>query len=197
MTSDQNPALVELLPDIRSVARSVAGRWSNTVGGDDLVQDISVILLRDRYAERLLGMDLPARKYVLGKIAGRVAAQEATDYEHFSGNFTYSTNEVRDLLSRGGLDAPGHELVDGEYVDTNAGDPIAVSACEISVDGIDLRTAFGRLSERKQGLLADRYVLGVTSADASVRKELSRAVDALTHEMNQAGRKARQEYEAR
>lgn len=197
MTSNQNPALVELLPEIRSASRSVAGRWSNTVSGEDLVQEISVILLRDRYAQRLLGMDLAARRYVLGKIAGRLAAQEATDYEHFSGNFTYSTDEVRTLLAKDALASPGHEVLGGEFVDTNAGDPIAVSACEISVDGIDLRTAFGRLSERQQGLLTDRYVLGVTSPDASVRKELSRAVDALTQEMNQAGRKARQGYEAR
>lgn len=197
MENGQNSAVEQVMSDIQSVSKSVAAKWSSTIDADDVAQEIAIILLRDQYAKRLLEMDRPARKYVLAKIAGRIAAQEATDYEHFSGNFTYSTDEVRSLLARGGLDSPGHELLNGEYVDTNAGDPISVSACEISVDGIDLRAAFAKLTERQQGLLVARYVYDTTSPDASVRKELSRAVDALTQEMNRAGRKARQEYEER
>lgn len=197
MENVQNTALAELLPEIEAVSRAVSAKWSYTVDSEDLTQEAVVILLRDRYAVRLLEMEYPARKYVLTKIAGRIAAQAATDYEYYSGNFTYSTDEVRSLLTRGALDAPGHEVLDGDYDDTNGGDPVAVAAVEISTEGLDVRTCFARLPERQQGLLIDRYVHGVTSPDATVRKALSRAVEVLTYEMNNAHRRAQQEYEAR
>lgn len=198
MENTQNAALLEILPDIERAARHVASEWSGVVDREDLEQEISLRLIQDHYAATVFDMELPARKRVLFKIGTQLASQEAVDMEHFSGNFTYGANEVRTLLDRGALVAPGHELVGDTFVEYGEdGGATDVQACQISVEGIDVRTAFERLTARQQELLTARYVHGEVSGEASIRVRTGEAVNALTHEMNRGRRRAHEEYRSR
>lgn len=177
----QNEALLAIHDDIKAAARHVALEWADVVEADDMEQEIAVRLLADNYATTVYELGKWGRKKTLFKIGQQIASDQRVDYEHFSGQFQYSTEEVRDRLKKGAL-----EEVGTEETETAAGDP----AVEFVVDDVDVRAGFERLPEQHQAnilfwLKADRAPLTSTE-----RKNITRAVDALTHILNREFRKS-------
>jgi DNA-directed RNA polymerase specialized sigma24 family protein len=91
-------ALEDILPDIKRAAARAGRDWAAVTTADDVEQEMVVRLLEADYADRLAGFEPDARAATLGKIATQVANQERVDYDHFTGNFFYSTNDVRKVL---------------------------------------------------------------------------------------------------
>lgn len=178
--NDQTESLADA---VRHAARGVSLEWSEIIDRADLEQEIWVRLLKDKYAEKVAGMDPPARRKTLRMIGSQVASDMRVDYEHFSGQYAYSTGEVRDRLNRqpSPLDHPEVVAADpGEY----GTDEFTESASSFSVEDVDLRTAFGQLEEHHRNALRLRFVGGELTDTSSGRGQVLRAVDALTRQMN-------------
>lgn len=160
--------------EIRSAGRITARRWDGVIEADDVEQEIWVRLLEADYLDRLAAMEKPARGAVLRRIGQQIAVQERDDYEVFSGQVYYGTDEVRDLLGRGLLARRRDDL-----------DP----SSETLTEWLDLHGATDTLRQANPAhacLLGSRYLLG---EDVPDRKELTRAIDGLTREMNRSRRR--------
>jgi len=186
----------EVLPAIRWAAVKVAREWVSVVDEDDLAQEMSVQLFD--YADRLVEMDQAARMAILIRAAHQIANQERTDYEYFTGNFRYSTTEVRRLLEAGALD--GASYVVAEQPVSVPGDVFGGADAvhlfieterEVSVEDIDVRCAIRHIKPNHQMTLINQYVRGIQAED---RKAVTRAIDALTVVMNRAFRRGRTDH---
>ncbi|WP_158881917.1 hypothetical protein [Amycolatopsis anabasis] len=183
--TNQNDALIQILPDIQRAARHIEMEWKGVVEADDIEQDIAARLLENNYATVAASLEPRALRRALFKIGVQLASGERVSYEHFSGQFRYSTGEVRERLERGALVDVGEIKVEG------APEPASV----FSVEDVDVRVAADKLSVAHQNALARRYVDGLVSADATDRKTVQRAVDALTHELNREFRRAAEAHD--
>lgn len=170
MTKAENPALVKLLPEIQRAARKVSQDWWPIISEEDAAQEISLRLLEKKYAEKLLSFDAEARASTLEKIGNQIASDYRAGYDHFSGNFYYSTNDVREILKRGAL-LKQRKFTDTERMDLDEG-------CR------NLRER----NERYAQVIWRRYVEQEDMSDPSSRKVLSRAVELLTDCMNNVHR---------
>lgn len=159
----------ELADDVERAARIVARRWPDVIDEDDAYQEIWLRLLEKDYVGRVYEMDAAARGDVLRRIGVQIASQYRDDYEIFSGQVCYGTDEVYRLLSarmlvrdRSELDLSGETLA--EYIDLH-------EAREL------LRSSIPRYAE----VIDARFVSGEPVPDT---KLVTRAVAALTREMN-------------
>lgn len=167
--NDQNSALLDIMRDIERAAKHIELEWPTVINADDAAQEIIVRLLEKKYATEVREMDPKPRKQVLHKIGQQIASEHRADFDYFSGNYRYSTGEVRAKLESGVLTDLEYEPGDDEF------------SMEISDDAIDIKRAFDQLDESKQEILLDRFARGVES---TWRKSVTRAVDSLTQEMN-------------
>lgn len=161
-----------LYPEVRAVAEQVAHKWRDVATADDLEQDIWVRLLESDYAQKLAQFDKQARGATLARIANQVADKQRLDYDHFTGNFRYSANEVRVLLKNG--------VLTEERVTTRT-------------ERLDLDEATAMLRERNPRYAEVIYKKYVSGETIDARHVLTRAVDKLTECMNSVhnGRMAR------
>ncbi|MFD1044360.1 hypothetical protein ACFQ1S_01505, partial [Kibdelosporangium lantanae] len=111
--------LTEIYPDIEKAARTIALEWPNIIDRDDAVQEISLALLSDDYTDKVIAMDEPSRRNVLMRIARHIAANYRSEYERHSGQYRYSSGEVRAILERGAL-IDGREAFDAGAADIRA-----------------------------------------------------------------------------
>lgn len=162
--NEQNNALIAIRENIERAAQKVAREWAGVIEPDDVVQEIALRLLEKNYATTVAELSEDEQYATLVKIGKQIASQYRSDYDHFSGNFIYSTNEVRALLGSGAL-----EDQDTEY----------------SPEYHDLREAYTRLPSRHANVLDRRFLFG---EEVEYRAQVSRAIDALTAEMNRNGR---------
>jgi hypothetical protein len=167
-----------VLPDIQRAAKRVAGKWPQVTTEEDMVQVLSLHFLEAPGALEALIKLTPDKR--LGRLIGighDKASGQRDDLEVFSGQFTYSVDEVRKLLERGALDGQ----VD-RYDAATA----------------DIETAYGELQAKNEGhakALHSRYVLNVVPANQSAERfVLDRAVDSLTTHMNRVSRSARYQF---
>jgi hypothetical protein len=150
--------------DVRKAARIVAYQWPTIVEAEDVEQEIYVRLLSSPASVDKLLDDFDAKNRVSALISmgHQIAAKERTDYEVFSGNFRYSVNEVKKLL-------------------TNRKNGIGKSTT-----GADLEAGMERLRQKNNTyheLIQRRYVLG-ERIEGSESSALSRALTALATHMN-------------
>ncbi|MBM7771941.1 hypothetical protein JOD54_002145 [Actinokineospora baliensis] len=163
-------ALASILPDIERAARRTSDRWSDVIDADDLTQEIALRLLEDRYATQAAQLDPAARADVLNRIGVRIASEHRDDFDVFSGQWHYGTDEVRRLLDSGVLDER-EETVDVERMDAHAG--------------------LLRLSEANPGhsrIIGEVYLRREPVGGSTRRKHLQRAIESLTRHMNRAHR---------
>lgn len=152
---------MDLLADIDSAARIIAHEWPGIIDADDARQEIWVKLLGSAsYIDDLTAMSATQRLRALALIGHQVAARYRSDYDRFSGNFLYSTREVRELLELDALRSQGDAF---------------------QADHLDVRNAYRELSSNHTEILSQRYLNGQAVSDT---KALTRAVDALTRAMN-------------
>lgn len=155
-----------LSSEVDRAARSVAAEWSEVVEVEDLSQGIWAHLLENHYVETVESMDIAARRSVLRRIAGHVASDAREDYDYFTGNFNYSTQEVRKILKAGSLTEHREFETNTERLDLD--------------EGMDL---LGAQDNDYAKVVFLHYAVG-ESQDVSNGQRLTRAVDALTRCMN-------------
>lgn len=179
-TTQQN-AMLDLYPQIKKVAHSTARVWQGSVDVEDLIQDIGIRLLNDKQAIKIWSLTPAGRAKGLGIIARQIASEQRETLNIFTGQFNYTTKEVRSQLGQRALTRDSDYEMTEEYSDFQDGEPVASSSLEIKIENIDLRAAFPHLSKRHQQILLDEY-----SGDGwqGEHKDITEAVDALTRFMN-------------
>lgn len=169
--------------DVRAAARVTGREWADVIDADDAEQEIWVRLLDAgvKTWSEIAGLEKPARVSVLNSIGHQIAMQHRDDYELFSGNYVYGTDQVRKLLGK------------GDFIDIETFD----NASDLSfTERTDLISALERLKKRNAAyvnVIGRAFVAG-DELDSTERKNLTRAVDALTHEMNRTNKARRAEY---
>jgi hypothetical protein len=160
-------ALTWMLPEIRRAARTVARKWPQVTSQEDMTQSIFMHFLeRTGSTLKLADMVPGERAASLIKIGHQVASQEREKYDRFSGQFTYSVDEVRTALDDGGL--------------TKGADVIRVVH-------IDVQKAMEYLESKTPGYataLVRKYVDEESPSNKSEENLLYRAVETLTSRMN-------------
>lgn len=202
MTEDDYRALES---DVKTAARTTAREWEGMIDADDAEQEVWVRLLESPSSmTEILGMDKPARVSALTRIGRQIGSQYRDDYGYFSGNYSYGTEEVREMLDRGALDS---EETSGDF---GAGMPplwelplniigkLERTDTETATERVDLVLGVRGLRDSKSPYYAEiinRYVYDITPQDGGARKQLTRAVDALTNEMNRVNTRRKAGYE--
>jgi hypothetical protein len=169
--NEQSEALADIFEDIKRVAESIASLWDVAVDPDDLTQDMAERLLRDKTATTVTSCDRDARRSYLQIVAKQVASGHLASYEFHSGQYTYTSDDVRELLDEGAL------------VRVTDNDPEDESTT-FSVEDTDLRIAFAdedNLSEFHRNILWNEFV---DNAYEGHSQNVTRAVRSLTRGMN-------------
>lgn len=191
-----------LAPDVKTAARTTARQWPDVIDRDDAEQEIWLRLLDagQGVVDSTVALDKPARVSMLTEIGHQIAMKERDAHELFSGNFYYSTDEVRKLLENGALlDIEDHAYGTGGHFynpDRVAGGETE-SLFDLTGSRSDVKTGMERLAKRNSryhGEIINRYQVSFYDPpvlDQSARKVLQRAVDALSREMNHARTAAR------
>jgi hypothetical protein len=183
--------VLDLSKEIGKAAKTVSFAWPGVVEADDIEQDIYLHLLeRPGSLEKLLTFDDKGKLNALIQIGHQIAKQERIDYEVFSGNFRYSVDEVRNILEDRGLHGDDPALKSSWSVaeDFTTGGEFEDAVLNKSAQETDLVRAMERLSRNNPhhtDLINRRYLAGESLNDAD-RKELYRALTALTTEMNRS-----------
>lgn len=202
--TDQNwEAVIMMQEDIDRTARGVQSEWADIVDDwHDLAADMVSKMVTERTADKVWNLESPSRTKVLRIIARQIASDMRNEYEFFTGNFRYSTGEVRGLLERGALHSVIQDVVNRDgalppgWMDTSdSWDKIeARRSTAMNADSLDLRNAFPGLDEHHQRILFRKFILR-DKLDAAERMGLTRAIDALTQTLNRGFRKAVAEHE--
>lgn len=86
---------------VKSVAQQAAYRWNGLVEADDIEQDLWLFIMTSpsvsEYMDRSSDGEI---RSALRKKADSICSQERDSYDHFTGNFHYSTRDVADILAR-------------------------------------------------------------------------------------------------
>lgn len=175
--SKRDDLIADLLPRVRQAARTVSVYWPETIDADDVEQEIAVRLLEAdvRWLEALADSPAAGIVTVLKRAGMQVAAGYRDDFELFSGNYFYSGDEVRRLLADGAL-VFGDELT-----------------CTERADLARAMSQLAKASPQYHDVLVRRYALD--EANRADKDVLSRAVRALTREMNRSFNRARVAHE--
>jgi len=195
---NKNQYIVDMLPDIKRAARQVAREWADVIDADDAEQEIvlRILELSETKVRELYDLDRALRVKVLAEVGHQVGMKYRDDYELFSGNHVYGTLDVRRMLENGALAG----------VEEEAGTPLwelpesvilqlRRTSTETVTERIDLFLGMKRLSERNSWyaqVIVANYLHGDPCHTHS--QELTRAVDALTREMNNCRRRRVAEY---
>jgi hypothetical protein len=203
--NEQAVALLEIQRDIERAARHMHLEWPEVVASwEDMSGEMTMRLLQDNYAVTLRDMDPKPRRKTLTKIGIQIASGMRDDFERFSGNFRYSTNEVRDQLDKGALfcDDTSDMTVDldrgaesDEWTPRTDAEGREVLGKESEVEPFDIRGAFFVLADHHQEMLIRKYVKREEMLTSNDRKKVQRAVDALTMTMNRGFRRAMSEHD--
>lgn len=168
--------------DVKAAARVTGREWADVIDAEDAEQEIWMLLLSrsEELPGNIASLDKAARMSVLVEIGHQIGVQYRDDYELFSGKYVYGTRQVRELLEK-------TDFVDIETFD---------NATDMSfTERTDLVSALARLKKRNARYVA---VLGANFVQGepihSHAQELTRAVDALTHEMNRTHKARRAEH---
>lgn len=183
-----------LAPDVKTAARTAGREWADVLEADDAEQEIWLLLLdrSDGLPGEIAALEQPARVSYLTEVAHQIGVQSRDDYELFSGNYLYGTRAVREMLDRDalggiagdvGVAIPTWEVPEALLEQLNRTDT------ETATERIDLGIGLKRLHKRNARYVAvimAQFVDNQPIHDHS--QELTRAVDALTHEMNRTHR---------
>lgn len=165
--------LAELYPEIRAAANIVHRKWPTIIDAEDVAQTIALRMSESPNSIlKFLEQTPETRKAWFIRMGHQVAAQERTDLDYFHGSFRYSVDEVKNVLSRGGL------------IDTLP---------EFDVQVHDLTVALEDLAKTNQNYASaiyQRYVLEVQPD----KNHLSRGLEKLTTLMNKSRAQRESEF---
>jgi len=181
-----------LAPHVTWAAKKTAWDWVGVLDAEDAEQMIWDRLLSagDQTVNKLAGMDVSLLKTSLREIGKQIAAEERDDYHRFSGNFRYGTKEVRRYLEGGVLfnsQDPAMSMFDRPEILARGGMNVSFETATVAADTL---IGFKRLQKKNAPYahLIGRVFVAFEKLNPSERKTLSRAIVALTREMNGASR---------
>lgn len=192
---EQWDAISDFSHAIDSVSKQAENGWPEVVNSwEDMALSITAHLVQKRQATALALLERGARRRVLAKIAQQIASTWRDEYEHFNGNFRYSTDEVRQILSRGAISSSIWDSVDSngnplEESAWHAGSGRTAFGKQARIEPFDIRAAFPQLSAGHRRALVRKYA-HQEILNGAERMELSRAVESLTRLMNRGYRRA-------
>lgn len=191
--------------EIQKAARKAANDWPGVVEEEDLAQEVYLHILESPGTQSdLAEMDDTSRYRTLHKIAQRIASQERTDYEHFTGSFMYSVDEVRGLLEAvedSGVRMIGSSWSVGDYTRSGSSDHSDPTASAALLH-LSVSEAQKRLGEALDGLkaanarqydaLIKRFGEGEVPhrEDHAEFKVIERALASLTTRMNRGHKRS-------
>ena len=199
---NKNQMIAEIADDVKRAARITAREWADVIDADDAEQEIWLRLLDSSksYLSQVHELEKETRQALLVKIGHQVGMKYRDDYELFSGNHRYGTYQVRDLLEAGVLDRVADESLAVWELPESVVRQIERTDNETLTEMIDLFEGLKDLARRNPKYAAlisavyrdgDQEIL----TSATERKNLTRAVDALTVSMNNYHRRKVAEYE--
>lgn len=159
----------DVVAAVKKAAELVARDWVTTLEVEDLQQDVWTELFEDpNLWEEIQDSDNPIA--IARHLAKRCASKTVSAYEFHSGQYQYGTKEVRSILGSGVLKTQDFKTL--------------TERADVTVGMENLRSRHSAYADA----LVDRYFWGKKDgADMT----LSRAVDALTEEMNRANTASR------
>src|SRR5690606_41017042 len=87
---------------VRKAAEEAIRKWPSMLDKDDVEQDVMLLLTESPAAARTILDAEPAAAHRMAvKLSHQEAGKQITDYDHFSGQFTYDTDMIRALLEHG------------------------------------------------------------------------------------------------
>ena len=182
--SSKVPGDQELYDTIERTSQALADIWPGMITAEEVAQAIWQDLLENpgdlEAAREIRG---PALREFIEKRGARFVAKEKEDYDYFTGNFFYSTQDVRNLLKRGAL-VSGRERTWTERQDLDIAFQRLRDNHEIAVSEWEKKRkdkGFPKPLDYAAIIWAN-YVLD--QPIHRYRADLMRAVDALTREMN-------------
>jgi hypothetical protein len=169
--------ITEVLPQIEKAARAVASKWPGVVEEGDMVNDLILHFLeRAGSLETLATLPVEKRVARLTAIGHEKASAEMSAHEVFTGQVTYSVEDVKKLLGAGALEGQ-------------------MDRFEAAVEDVGRAAAELRESnDRYHGLLWQRFVLGQFPKGAD-KEALSQAIVSLTVKMNRVRKANDYEFE--
>lgn len=181
-----------LTKQINRAAKSVAFQWPGIVEADDVEQSIWLRLLESPGSmDKILGMDDAAQSRAIIGIGHQLASKERTDYEHFSGNFRYSVNEVKNLLESGILKDLGYGVKSSwsteEYI--AKGGEFADAVLSKNSMETDLRRGLRwveSVNSKYYEVIRRRYLRDEVLVDSADQRLVQRALASLTTQMNRS-----------
>jgi hypothetical protein len=159
---------------VRKAAKTVAFQWPGVLDAEEAEQELwvqlmespgSVAKLRDEFTDK-------TRVSALISMGHQIANKTFTANEIAAGNFRYSVNQVKDILKQS-----------AEREQNPEAKPVMRSALK------DLEAGMNRLKGKNAGYaeaVIDRYRNGNVPARGAATVKLSRALTALTTNMNRA-----------
>lgn len=162
--NDDNITLV--MEVVRGQAEK-ACRARGMIDPDDIAQDVLVRVLEEDRAGRLDSVDPTSPQFfsILKRYTSKAVNDEATDYMYFTGGYVYDRPTVVHVLENLLWAEPG-TIDDAEK-------------------RVDVKASYDRMSESYRLAIYKRYALGIAPAeDGGEKMTLSRATDALMHDLN-------------
>ena len=175
---DAGPLYERLSEPIKRASLSVAINWYGLLSEDDIEQEIWVEILESPATARdLTNADPDLLVDLLIHKANRICIKERDNYEHYSGNYRYSVNEIKEIAKQ-------YFVRSGE---------------EIVAEFIDFEAGFARLEEDNPTYaeaIVRRYALGeMTTGKSAYSKAHQHGVTKLTNLMNRNFKQREYEYE--
>ena len=167
--------------EVRAAAKATAREWSDVIDADDMEQEMWLRLLDSSksYVERVQALNPGERRAVLNNIGHQLGMKYRDDYDTFSGNYRYSSPEVRALLEGGAL----------------LGDEPDIDSVTVRVDLTEGVQTLAEKNSNYFAVLVNKYVHGIDPNNGSERMRLTRAIDLLTRLMNGAHRRGHSWYQ--
>lgn len=168
----------ELGEPIQIAARRASGNWHGLLEPEEIESELWIeILDSDATKGKLENSDPDLLIDLLVRMAERICIKERDNYEHYSGNYRYSVNEIKEIAKQYFVRS-GEEIVE-EFIDFEAG--------------------FARLEEDNPTYaeaIVRRYALGeMTTGKSAYSKAHQHGVTKLTNLMNRNFKQREYEYE--
>ena len=164
-----------LTAPLNTVAREASNRWRGILEADEIKSEIWIECLQSGVTTaKITGSSEDELRVLLTFMANRVCAKEASALEHFSGQYHYTIDEVKEMAS-----------------------DVLTKQCTVTSQVIDFMDAVQLMITHHPGqadYILRRYADGEMFEGATDRKRLSRAVEKLTDLMNMNRRRVEAEY---
>lgn len=161
-----NNEITKLLkPAVNKAAHQAERRWNSILPADDIEEELWLFILESQSVQDYLTRNTEGSRIAALKMkADSICSKEKTDYEHFTGNYLYTSADVRRLLENLTRDK---RLLDAERIDL-----------ELGLEQLKRR------HEKYYKILVSHYKEGYVAAQGAEQNAKSRAVIKLTNIMN-------------